>query len=142
MAENQDKDRLVTLIIAQDNLVHTWVKLLVTVQAGLLLILGFILRPSGTDVALDSKLRTVAVFSVPLFGGLFAIAIGYIIARERKWASWYVERLKNEKLSPTIMPHEKNAISNQPLGRTGQVLTATIVVLVGIWVGVACIIWR
>lgn len=127
-----ETDNLIKLIISTDGIVHSWLRLLFTVEAGMVVIIGFVLRPSSNpSVPLDPGFRSAVGLVVPLFGIIFAVGIGYITLLERKWVGWYVERLKSPNLSPTIMPPDK-AISKQPIGNTGIII---IVLLSSIAVG-------
>jgi hypothetical protein len=138
-----ETDHLIKLLIYTDGIVHSWIKLLLTVEAGMVLVLGFVLRPSESGTELDVGLRLAISFGVPLFGMVFAVGICLLIIRERRWVNWYVQKLKNPNLSPTIMP-PTGAISEQGLGYSTWVIIGLVSIMVCGWIFIFIVLkpWR
>jgi hypothetical protein len=131
-----EAEHLVRLLMAQETRVHAWFKYLIGVEGAMVLILALILRPVELGQPLDPGLRLVASFGIPLFGVLFAVAMARIIVIEQRWAGWYAQRLKNPKLSPTVMPGAAD-LARQGAGSVGRLAIALAVLLVLGWIAIA-----
>jgi len=99
---------LVDLIINQDHVAQQWLQVFLTIQAGLAVGLGFILRLSGEGQPPPVGLIRLSAALVPFLGILSAIGITMIVVRERKWQAWYVACFNDlpGKL-PRMFPKEK-----------------------------------
>lgn len=83
---------LVTLITKQDDVVQGWVQHLVTIQAGLVVALGFFLRHVDGKDSPNQAIPRFYLWGICLFGVVSALALTLVILRERRWQKWYVHQ--------------------------------------------------
>jgi hypothetical protein len=127
---------LIDLNMNQDQVAHKWLEFLITIEAGLAVAFAFLLRPGeggGTKSLLHS-----ALYLIGAIGVFVAVALTWIVVRERKWQSWYVARFNAlSGCRDLIFPMERgnaDRVGNQPLGRISQIVIALGVCIVAAWV--------
>lgn len=128
-------DRLVKMVINQDRIVESWIKLLLAIEAGLIAIIGFLLRPetSAKDL-IEPGAVSIIVLVVPAFGIIFAVAIGFIVWWQRKWARWFTRRIMIENLSPGIFPEKEGVIRAEPVGPVTLILVGLVIAICVVWI--------
>jgi Ca2+/Na+ antiporter len=123
---------LISLVTNQDQVVHNWVQLLVGVQAGLAVAVGFLLKPGDGTV----EIPWFAVVAVPVLGIIAAIALVTIIVHEQKWQVWFAQRFTKLPGLPQVFPdypaHAAN-VSDIPLTFIGKVVVAFGTVVSALW---------
>lgn len=137
-----DRDDLVKLLINQDRVAESWIKLLVAVQAGLIVILGFAIRPASSgESSPDPLFRSAVSVIVPLFGVVFAVFVGRIVAWERKWARWFSRRITDPAMShEPIYPTKPGVIKREPTGPVTRIFWSLIIAISAGWILVAFIL--
>ncbi len=84
-------EEVVSLILNQDRVAHSWIARYITIQAGLaaaeFALMGFI--RAGTTTS-DNALAHAALIVVPVLGIVFALAAMGIIRREFYWSRLYI----------------------------------------------------
>ena len=139
MSENQPQDSelakyLVDLIVNQDHVALKWLQFLITIEAGLVVALGFLLKPGSGASPVQSFLR-VAVYVIPLIGIAIALALTWIVVRERKWQAWYVARFNGlTGYNGKVFPSDKGSTS-APVGpRISQIVIGLCILIILMWV--------
>jgi hypothetical protein len=103
----------------QDELVHSWTKYYLTIQAGLAIALAFLVRLGPTEGVL---INAGSLF-IPFLGIITAICLTNIIIREQMWQGRYIAQLTQLPLLPEVYklewapsepdPHKRGYIANQ-----------------------------
>lgn len=137
---------LIELIINQDHIAATYVKILLTIEGALVLAFAGVasLLP-GQEVPSDNYTcphRLHAYISIgfayviPLLGVLATILFTAIIIYERKWQTWYVQKFNDvEDNSDKVFPRDRGVPNakpaEQPLSKEDKSLccVATLVTL-------------
>jgi hypothetical protein len=137
--ENETPKFLIDLIINQDQVTQKWVEFLIAIQAGLVVVLGYLLRSSETRTQGQSSLPHAAFYLIPAIGILTTIAISLIIIRERQWTAWYVDRFnKLPGCKDDVFPTQSGQVGSKYLRLSSIVGGLAIVISLG-WV--VTIIW-
>lgn len=105
MAEEESKDKqnitdygthLINLITNQDIAYQNWFKFLITIESGLAMGLGFLLKMGGQEKNAVMQLGLPVVkYLIPVLGIIVAVFLCIIIVRERRWQAWYVQQYRN-----------------------------------------------
>jgi hypothetical protein len=83
----------------QDDLIHSWTKYYLSIQAGLAIALAFIL---GFTAEKNGFLMKVGSLFLPLLGIVTTVLLTRIIVREHKWQGRYICSLNKIKNLPVI----------------------------------------
>jgi hypothetical protein len=147
--ENETPKFLIDLIINQDQVTQKWVEFLIAIQAGLVVVLGFLIRPADTPHPGQQSPPHAALYVISGMGILIAVAIAWIVFRERKWTAWYVNRFNKlpqltDKVFPSRSDNKKykttsDEFTAQKSGRTSRIITGLAVLLSLGWIAV--ILW-
>jgi hypothetical protein len=147
--EHETPKFLIDLIINQDQVTQKWVEFLIVIQAGLVVMLGFLVRPTDTPTVAGQKLPPhAALYAIPVLGILVALAIGWIVIRERKWTSWYISRFNDlPGFSGEVFPDKrnnssKNSVKAHGIGGTGRIVTGLAILISLGWIGVILWAWQ
>jgi len=135
---------LVDLNMNQDQVAQKWLEFLITIEAGLAVASAFLLRPGEGNTA--RSLPPGALVLVAAFGIIVAIALTWIVVRERKWQGLYAG-LFNEipGCHGKVFPVERGNIGpvgNQPLDRISQIIIGLGAFIVASWIVVIVSVWR
>ena|SRR5271157_1752290 len=126
---------LIDLIANQDHVGLKWLQFLITIEAGLVVAFGFLVKPSDTARQL---LPRFMVYVIPVVGFAVALALTWIVIRERKWQAWYVGRFNAlPEYKDKVFPSDKssgNTVSAQPLGRISQIVICLGVLIMLAWI--------
>jgi hypothetical protein len=142
MSDNQNEKQrlLVDLIINQDQVTQKWVEFLIAIQAGLVVVLGFLIRPTDTAQTGQAVVPHAGLYIIPVMGILTGCAIAWIVCRERKWTAWYVSRFNAlDKLGEQVFPRhgclgDEKEFDALPSGRTSKVITGLVGFLLLGWI--------
>jgi hypothetical protein len=130
---------LVSLVTNQDQVVHNWVQLLVTIQAGLAVAVGFILKPTENALATTAAvIPWFAVVAIPILGIFSALALAAIIVHEQKWQVWFAQQFGKLPGLPRVFPpcdDPAGTVSAIPLTFIARVITAFAVGMCVLWIG-------
>jgi hypothetical protein len=142
---------LVDLVKNQDLVAQKWLEFLVLTQSGLAVALGFLARPQATtsgsvDNAYSRLAADTPLLLIPILGIVFAIALAFIVIRERQWQSYYVRRATAlSSIRGRIFPVNKDDAKSPPAGQPWGVISRLVVglafVLVSVWVAVLLALW-
>jgi hypothetical protein len=91
--------QLLEFIKKQDDLIHSWTKYFLTIQAGLAIALAFLLKM--TTEKSDLLVKVGSLF-LPVLGIATTICLTNIIIHEHKWQGRYIKSLKNLPNIPVI----------------------------------------
>ena len=137
---------LVDLIKNQDHVAHKWLEFLITIEAGLAVALGFLLRPVDgmnpqQQVVQQQVLPHAALYLIPAIGIVVALALTWIVVRERKWQNWYVARFNalscfEDRVFPKGKGDPNQPVDSQPVGRISQIVIVLTVLISLAWVAV------
>lgn len=99
----------------QDDLVHSWTKFYLSIQAGMAIALAFLLNMTSNEPKIIVK---IGLLFIPLLGITSTICLTNIIVREHKWQGRYIQMLKNIPNIPIIYdispdPKEPGYIAKQ-----------------------------
>jgi hypothetical protein len=149
--DNETPKLLIDLIINQDQVTQKWIEFLIAIQAGLVVVLGFLIRPTSPTQPGQVSPPHATLYVIPAIGILIAAAIAWIVYRERKWTGWYVNRFnKLSDLTDKVFPSQANntqyesasqEFKAQPGGRTSQIITGLAVLLCFGWFAVILWTW-
>jgi len=145
MADQQNDEMkfaeyLVNLIVNQDHVALKWLQFLITIEAGLVVALSFLLRPESHQI-----LR-FAIYAIPMIGIFVAVALTLIVIRERQWQSFFVNRFNALRgCEGKVFPPGKGTdgtVSGQPWGHISMITLGLAVIIILIWIVVFCSLWR
>jgi len=125
--------QILELIIKQDDLIHSWTKYYLSIQAGMAIALAFILRLTTERSIL--LIRVGSLF-IPILGISTTVLLTRIIVREHKWQGRYIRSLNKLKDLPVI--YENDPDTEQPGYIAKQFLWIRWVLIIG-WATVAVI---
>jgi len=116
----------------QDDLVHSWTKYYLTIQAGLAIALAFLAQLGPTE----GVLVNAGSLFIPFLGIITAICFTNIINREQMWQGRYIDQLRLLPLFPEVykvewVPSEPNP---QERGYTANQFQLLRYVIIGGWV--------
>lgn len=117
----------------QDDLIHSWTKYFLSIQAGLAVALAFILRL--TTETSDCLIKVGSLF-LPILGISTTVLLTRIIVREHKWQGRYIRSLNKLKNLPVI--YENDPDPEQPGYIARQFLWIRWVLIIG-WATIAVI---
>jgi len=117
----------------QDDLIHSWTKYYLSIQAGMAIALAFILRLTTERSIL--LIRVGSLF-IPILGISTTVLLTRIIVREHKWQGRYIRSLNKLKDLPVI--YENDPDTEQPGYIAKQFLWIRWVLIIG-WATVAVI---
>jgi hypothetical protein len=147
--DNETSKFLIDLIINQDQVTQKWIEFLIAIQAGLVVVLGFLIRPTTPTQLGQVSPPHATLYVISAIGIFIAAAIAWIVHRERKWTGWYVNRFnKLPDLTDKVFPSQANnkqyesasqEFQAQPAGRTSQIITGLAILLCSGWFAV--ILW-
>ena|SRR6266571_4293134 len=131
---------LVELIINQDEIAQGWIKFLITIEAGLAVGLGFVLKIGGEKPGLlEQRFAPWAMGLIPFFGIAAALILCSIILRERKCQAAYVKKFRQlQGVEPPgtlteLFPTNQD-INDQGIGFiSSRVIALTVAIAIG-WV--------
>ena len=129
---------LVDLIKNQDHVAHKWLEFLISIEVGLAVALGFLLRFGGGK---NAVLSNVALYLIPAIGIAVALALTWIVIRERKWQAWFVTRFNvlpgfEGRVFPLDKGDPTKTVGSQPVGRISQIVFILAFLISLGWVGV------
>ncbi len=135
---------LVDLIINQDQVGQKWIEFLITIEAGLVVALGFLMRPTeGTNAQSGTVIKGpphATLYLIPAIGILVAISLTWIVVRERKWQTWYVARFNLQPgCANNVFPVDKGKdgpVASQPLGRISEIIIGLGIIIFLMWIAV------
>ncbi len=87
----------------QDDLIHSWTKYYLSIQAGMAIALAFILRLTTERSIL--LIRVGSLF-IPILGISTTVLLTRIIVREHKWQGRYIRSLNKLKDLPVIYEND------------------------------------
>ena len=117
----------------QDDLIHSWTKYYLSIQAGMAIALAFILRLTTER---SSLLIRVGSLLIPILGISTTVLLTRIIVREHKWQGRFIRSLNKIKDLPVI--YENDPDPEQPGYIAKQFLWIRWVLIIG-WATVAII---
>jgi hypothetical protein len=134
---------LIALITNQDQVSQGWLKFLITLESGLAVGFGFILKLKPAEIpSPKSFLFALAEFMIPLFGIAVSVAGSLIVVRERKWQVWYLKQFKAvyqhtaNPARPQVFPEAKDLIGRQEMGYVSKVVVGSAVAVGLAWFAV------
>jgi len=125
--------QILELIRKQDDLIHSWTKYYLSIQAGMAIALAFILRLTTER---SSLLIRVGSLLIPILGISTTVLLTRIIVREHKWQGRFIRSLNKIKDLPVI--YENDPDPEQPGYIAKQFLWIRWVLIIG-WATVAII---
>lgn len=125
-------DKLVDLVINQDHVAQGWLKFEMTLQAGLIVSLSYLLSLSSAE-----NLRNFGCL-IPAIGVISTIFLTVVCIHERKWQAFYMHRYHEVIGNPTLgcFPKDSytsNAISRQKIDRIGWSIIALNAAITIVW---------
>ena len=130
---------LIQLVVNQDQVTQNWIRFLITVEAGLAVGLGFILQLSDDEQPLQWFAPVVSIL-IPLLGCAVGVIVCLIVRRERRWASWFVQRFNAlPGYAGKVFPTTQAEVRKQQAGfmSTAVFFLAALIVLAWLLVGYA-----
>ena len=124
----------------QDELVHSWTKYHLSIQAGLAIAVAFLVKLGPTE----GVLINVGSLFIPLLGITTAICLTNVIIREQMWQGRYIAQIVKLPLMPEIYKPEWGPYEPNPQKRSyiaNQFWTLRKVIIVGwiVWMAVTVI---
>ncbi len=101
-------DQLMQHVRKQDDLIHSWTKYYLSIQAALAIALAFLIRLAPTDGVL---VNAGGVF-IPFLGVVTSICLTNIILREQFWQGRYIVQIRNLPLIPET--YSKEWVPSEP----------------------------
>lgn len=95
-------EQLMQNVRSQDELVHSWTKFYLSIQAALAIALSFLMNPNPSHIALAN----IGSIVIPLFGIATSICITIIIWREQRWQGRYIMQIRRLKHMPETFRQE------------------------------------
>jgi len=91
--------QLLEQIRKQDDLIHSWTKYYLSIQAGLAVALAFLIKVKGGESGLLMK---VGFLFLPILGIATTWCLTNIIVREHKWQGRYIIALRKLNKAPSV----------------------------------------
>ncbi|MBA7567672.1 hypothetical protein ES708_09387 [subsurface metagenome] len=95
--------QLLEQIRKQDDLIHSWTKYYLSIQAGLAVALAFVLKLNGNE---NDILMKVGLLFFPILGIATAWCLTNIIVREHKWQGSYIKAIRKLNKTPIVYESE------------------------------------
>ncbi len=95
---------------------------------------------SSSDISQKSAVPHEALYLIPVIAIAIAVALTWIVVRERQWQMWYVARFNDlQSNQGTVFPIEGDAkypIGSQPAGYISRIVIWLGIIVSGAWAAV------